>query len=294
MLSWLVAAILNLAVHGAIAQPAPPAPEPGLAQIERRTGGRLGVVLIDREGRTLMAHRAGERFAMCSTFKLLLGAMHADTAGARHPMSFTRADLLSNSPFSERMLGRLDSGSMRVGFAAEHAIVESDNTAANLLLRRIGGPGAFTRRLRALGDSVTRLDRYEPALNENVRGDPRDTTSPAAMALSASRFVFGDLLHPAWRAQLRRWMVASRTGSRRIRAGLPADWQGGDKTGTCGTAFNDVAFVMSPSGRDYMLAVYLDRPTIPAARAEAAIADVGRLAARRIVEVEGAAIERRR
>ena len=294
MLSWFVAAMLSLALHGAAAQPVPSGPDPRIAQIERRSGGRLGVALLDGEGRTLIAHRAGERFAMCSTFKLLLGAMHAQTAGARHPMRFTRADLLSNSPFSEQMLGRLDAGSMRVGFAAEHAIVESDNTAANLLLRRMGGPEAFTRRLRALGDTVTRLDRYEMALNENVRGDPRDTTSPAAMALSASHFVLGSRLHPVWRAQLRSWMVASRTGVRRIRAGLPTGWQAGDKTGTCGTAFNDVAFLVSPSGRNYMLAVYLDRPTVPAARAEAAIADVGRLAAARITEIERVAPRRRR
>ena len=178
---------------------------------------------------------------------------------------------------------------MRVGFAAEHIITESDNTAANLLLRRMGGPEAFTRRLRALGDAVTRLDRYEMELNENRRGDPRDTTSPAAMAGTASRFAFGNLLHPAWRAQFRGWMVASRTGLRRIRAALPAGWQAGDKTGSCGTAYNDVAFLISPGGRDYMLAVYLDRPTVTAARAEAALADVGRLAAARITQVERAA-----
>jgi beta-lactamase class A len=291
MLSWLIAAMLNLALLGATAQPVPPDPQPGLAQIERSTGGRLGVALIDRRGRTLMANRAGERFAMCSTFKLLLGAMHAQTAGARHPINFTRADLLSNSPYSESVAAQ---GQMRVGFAAEHAIVESDNTAANLLLRRMGGPAVFTRLLRDMGDTVTRLDRYELALNENVRGDPRDTTSPAAMARIASRFVLGDLLHPAWRAQLRGWMAASRTGLRRIRAGLPPSWQAGDKTGSCGTAYNDVAFLVSPGGRDYMLAVYLDRPTVASARAEAAIADVGRLAAARIAEIERAVPKRRR
>ncbi len=262
-----------------------------LASIERQAGGRLGVALIDSRGRTLMSHRADERFAMCSTFKLPLAAMHAQTAGARLPMTVTRADILPNSPFSERMLA---GGEMRVGFAAEHVITVSDNTAANLLLRRMGGPQAFTRRLRQLGDSVTRLDRYEMELNENRRGDPRDTTSPAAMARTASRFVFGDLLHPAWRTQLRGWMVASRTGLRRIRAGLPAGWRAGDKTGSCGTAYNDVAFLVSPSGREYMLAVYLDRPTGPSARAEATLADVGRLAALRILEIERVARVRRR
>jgi len=284
----LAAACLILFAGPADARSVLPNP---LASIERQAGGRLGVALIDSRGRTLMSHRADERFAMCSTFKLLLGAMHAQTDGARQPMRLVRADLLSNSPYSESVV---DSGEMRVGFAAEHIITQSDNTAANLLLRRMGGPEAFTRRLRQLGDTVTRLDRYELALNENVRGDPRDTTSPAAMARTASRFVFGDLLHPTWRTVFRRWLAESRTGLRRIRAGLPAGWQAGDKTGSCGTAYNDVAFLVSPSGREYMLAVYLDRPRVPSAQAEAAIAAVGRLAAARITQVERAAAGRRR
>lgn len=272
----LLTACLALALASAGGGSAAPAPPDRLAAIERASGGRLGVALLDGEGSLLLSHRADERFAMCSTFKLLLGAMHAQTAGARHPISLTRADILPNSPYSERVLR---GGEMRVGFAAEAAIAESDNTAANLLLRRMGGPEAFTRALRALGDEVTRLDRYEMALNENVRGDPRDTTSPAAMARTASRFVLGDRLHPGWRMQLRSWMTASRTGLSRIRAGLPPAWLAGDKTGTCGTAFNDVAFFRSAGGREYMLAVYLDRPTVAAPQAEAAIADVGRLAA---------------
>lgn len=279
------ACLFLIAACGGGAAAAQP-PDDRLSRLERASGGRLGVALLDREGRRLLARRPDERFAMCSTFKLLLGGMHAQTAGARSPINFSRADLLPNSPFSERMLGSAETGSMRVAFAAEAAVTESDNTAANLLLRRSGGPEAFTRSMRARGDNVTRLDRYEMALNENARGDDRDTTSPAAMARSAGRFVLGDVLHPAWRGQLRGWMVASRTGLRRIRAGLPAGWQAGDKTGTCGTAYNDVAFLVSPSGREYMLAVYLDRPTVSAVRAEAAIADVGRLAAARIAEIE--------
>jgi beta-lactamase class A len=269
---WLTACLALVLGGAAAAQ----SPSNRLAAIERASGGRLGVALIDSEGHLLMAHRSDERFAMCSTFKLLLGAMHAQTAGARHPMAFTRADLLPNSPYSERSLRF---GMMRVGFAAEHAITQSDNTAANLLLRRMGGPEAFTRSLRALGDSVTRLDRYETALNENAPGDPRDTTTPVAMARTASPFVLGTGLHPVWRGALRRWMIASRTGLRRIRAGLPRGWEAGDKTGTCGTAYNDVAFFRAANGREYMLSVYLDRPTVTGPRAEAAIADVGRLAA---------------
>lgn len=276
----LLLALLALFSFNAQPQPGPaPAPDPSarLAEIERASGGRLGVALLDAEGRTLMAHRADERFAMCSTFKLPLAGMHAQSAGARDPMAVTRADLLGNSPFTERVLaGRAE---MRVALAAEASVTFSDNTAANLLLRRMGGPEEYTRRLRALGDNVTRLDRYELGLNENAQNDPRDTTSPNAMARTATRFVMGDVLQPAWRTQFRGWMIATVTGVHRIRAGLPHGWLVGNKTGTCGTAFNDVAFFRAPNGAEYMLAVYLDHPAVADARAEAALADVGRLAA---------------
>jgi beta-lactamase class A len=284
MFRTLLAAFLVL--FGGFAEAQPPARRNPLATIEHASGGRLGVALIDAQGRVLISHRRDERFATCSTFKLLLAGLVFHGGGSmREPLRYTRADLLPNSPVTEAQVA---AGSIPNGLAARAAVTQSDNTAANLLLRAMGGPAAFTRRLRAIGDRVTRLDRYELELNENVPGDPRDTTSPAAMAESAGRFVLGDLLHPSYRRQLRAWMTESRTGVRRIRAGLPGGWEAGDKTGSCGTAYNDVAFLLSPRGRDYMLAVYLDRPSVPSGRAEAAIADVGRLAVTRIAEVERA------
>lgn len=249
-----------------------------LAAIEQASGGRLGVALIDGAGNVRMSHRGDERFAMCSTFKLPLAAMVLD--GAAGPLSGTlpiaRGDLLANSPYAET---RVAAGTLPVAGAAEHIVTQSDNAGANILLRRIGGPEAYTQRLRAMGDTVTRLDRYELALNENVQNDPRDTTSPHAMARTTRHLALGDGLSEEGRETLRGWMVGTRTGLARIRAGLPQGWLAGDKTGTCGTAYNDVAFFRAPNGSEYVLAVYLDRPTGEAAAANAAIADVGRLAA---------------
>jgi beta-lactamase class A len=276
----LAALAFLLATSGTARQPAAtPAARPAdrLAAIERASGGRLGVALLDARGRTLFARRPNERFALCSTFKLPLAAFYADGSD-QTPLRLTRADLMGNSPYSEEVVA---SGEMSVDGAAEHAVTDSDNTAANLLLHRLGGPEEYTRRVRAWGDAVTRLDRNELGLNENARRDPRDTTSPAAMAGTARRLVMGDLLEAAARDRLRTWLIATRTGTRRIRAGLPAGWTMGHKTGTCGNAVNDVAFFRTPRGNEYVLAVYLDRP-VNDARGEAAIADVARLAARMV------------
>ncbi|PQM27127.1 class A beta-lactamase [Sphingopyxis lindanitolerans] len=252
-----------------------------LTAIERRWGGRLGVAVTDTTGRLLFGQRADERFAMCSTFKLLLagqvlhdaanGGLALDTS-----LPLVETDLLPHSPYSETQLA---AGELRLGSAAEHSVKISDNAAANLILKATGGPPGFTRHMRAMGDAVTRLDRTEPDLNENVPGDPRDTTSPAAMAKSGATLVYGDYLDADGRRTLRSWLVGSTTGRARLRGGLPPAWIAGDKTGSCGTAYNDVAFVEAPDGGRYMVAAYLDRPTVNGDAADAILAEVGRAVA---------------
>jgi beta-lactamase class A len=234
--------------------------------IEQESGGHLGIALVDNKGALLLGFNRDERFAMCSTFKAPLAAavlMGADAGrfGLDGQVAFTQADILDHAPVVKANGKR---GRLSMAELAEAAVEVSDNSAANLLLPMIGGPEGLTAFVRAHGDTVTRLDRTEPALNENMEGDPRDTTSPAAMASLISR--------------LMTWLNASTTGDERIKAGLPPGWTSGSKTGSCGSAFNDVALVKAPSGEQYVLAIYLDRPTVDAKAAEAAIAQAARAA----------------
>lgn len=260
-----------------------PANDAAITAIERRIGGRIGVALIGADGRLEFAHRADERFAMCSTFKLALAAAILDMADRSQlsldeSIAYTRADLVSYAPVVEANLAK---GSLTVGELAEAIVTVSDNAAANLLLNRIGGPPVLTAFVRRHGDPVTRLDRMETALNENAPGDPRDTTAPAAMARLARTLLLGDALAPASRQRLAGWAEASTTGLQRIRAGLPKGWRAGDKTGNCGTAYNDLAIVWPDGAEPFVLAVYVDRPTAPQAAINPAIAEIGSLAAAR-------------
>lgn len=252
--------------------------EQGIEDIETLSGGRLGVALVDSKGRLLFQRRGNERFAMCSTFKApLVGLVLASAERRRisldQPVAFGAADLLDYAPV---VRSHMEKGVLPVRDLARGAVTLSDNSAANLLIRLVGGPAGFTAFARRLGDRVTRLDRIEPALNENRQGDPRDTTSPVAMAGLMRRLLFG-ALSPRSTALLRGWLEESSTGMKRIRAGLPPDWRAGDKTGTCRNAWNDVAVIRSAKGRDYLLSIYLDRPTVGAERADATIADVARM-----------------
>lgn len=248
-------------------------------EIEESTGGRLGVALVDSKGALILGFNRDDRFAMCSTFKAPLAAAVLTGAeggkfGLEGQISFTRADILDYAPVVRKNAKR---GRMSMEELAAAAVEVSDNSAANLLLPMVGGPEGLTRFIRAHGDMVTRLDRTEPTLNENAEGDERDTTSPAAMAGLMGRLIFRDL-KPESADRLRGWLNASTTGDKRIKAGLPAGWTSGSKTGSCGTAYNDVALVKAPSGEEYVLAIYLDRPTVDAKAAEAAIAETARAA----------------
>lgn len=243
-------------------------------EIEKETGGRLGVALVDRRGAVLLGFNRDDRFAMCSTFKaplaaaVLLGA-EGGKFGLEGTIPFGKDDLIDHAPVVKKNLKR---GRMSMEELAAAAVEVSDNSAANLLLPMLGGPEGLTAFIRAHGDAVTRLDRNEPTLNENADGDPRDTTSPAAMAGLMARLIFADM-KPESASKLRTWLNASTTGDQRIKAGLPEGWTSGSKTGSCGTAYNDVALVKSPAGEEYILAIYLDRPTVDQKAAEAAIAE---------------------
>ena len=250
-----------------------------LNRIEADSGGRLGVCILDTASGRRIVHRADERFPMCSTFKLLAAAMvlkRVDDGQERldRAIAIERAAILPHSPLTEPKVG----GTMTMGALCEATITQSDNAAANLMLASFGGPAALTAYLRALGDPMTRLDRNEPSLNEAIAGDPRDTTTPAAMLGLARKLVLGDALKPGSRAQLRDWLLANKTGGQKIRAGLPAGWQVGDKTG--GGAFgtnNDVAIVWPPGRRPILVAVYLTQTTAPLAQRDAALAAVAAL-----------------
>ncbi len=231
-----------------------------IAAIEKSAGGRLGVAVLDTGGDAKLLHRASERFPMCSTFKALAGAallkrVDAGQDALERFIPFGQADLLAYAPVTKAHVG---GGGMTLGELAAAAIEWSDNTAGNLVLKAIGGPVGFTAVVRSLADPVTRLDRFEPALNDADPGDPRDTTSPLAIARDLQAVLIGEVLSPASRKQLEAWMIADKVGDKRLRAGLPPTWGIGDKTGSgAHGAANTIAILRPPNRAPLVAAVYL-------------------------------------
>jgi len=249
---------------------------------------RLGVCFLDTATGEVSGNRMDEYFAMCSTFKLALVAAYLRESDRGRIdldeiLTYTEADLLPWAPVTRK---NLDNGGMSIAALAQAAQELSDGVAANLLVKRLGGPAVVTAKFREMGDTVTRLDRYEPDLGLVLSADLRDTTSPLAMAQLVRRFTTGDTLQRGSRERLLGWMENTKTGAMRIRAGLPAEWRSGNKTGTGRTEgttnkCNDVAITFPPGRSPIIIAAYFDSGEYTEQiedRHQAVLAEVGRIA----------------
>lgn len=253
-----------------------------MAKLEAGVGARLGVSIVDTGTGGAWGYRADERFALCSTFKLLAAAAilkRVDQGEERleRRLVYGREALVPYSPTTGKHVG---GDGLSISQLCEAAMTLSDNTAANLMLESMGGPAGLTSFIRTLGDTQTRLDRNEPTLNEATPGDPRDTTTPASMTANLRALVLGNALNPASRSLLTQWLLHNRTGDKRVRAGLPAGWKVGDKTGTGeqGTT-NTVGVIWTPQGVPLLFAVYLTQTSADEGRRNGVHAAIGKLIA---------------
>jgi beta-lactamase class A len=253
-----------------------------IAAIQSRIGGRVGVYMLDTQSQLELAFNARERFAMCSTFKALLAAavlqrVEAGSLTLDDKLPVRPGDMVAHAPVTSLHLAE---GSMSVRDLCAAIVMVSDNPAANILLAATGGPTALTQFLRGIGDRVTRLDRTELELNTNLPGDPRDTTTPQAMARSMEKVLLGNVLTMQSRLQLIAWLRQATTGMRRLRSGLPADWKAGDKTGNgANGAANDVVIAWPPGRSAVIGAVYLSESAQPTAALDQTHAEIGGLIA---------------
>ena len=269
------------------AWPGPAAAAPGpIEAYERASGGKVGVHAENVATGAKLSWRADGRFVMCSTFKASLAALVLQRADQGREsldqrVSYGIADLQGYAPVARENLAR---GALSVAEMCQAAVERSDNTCANLLLARVGGPPAVTAFWRSLGDEVSRLDHDEPLLNRTPLGRPEDTTTPAAMAGTLRRLILGDALSQDSRERLTGWMRNCRTGDDRLRAGLPTDWRVGNKTGNNGKdAAGDIGVAWPPSSGPLLVCVYTRGGTPTAGQLETVFTEIGKLVARRLV-----------
>lgn len=260
------------APHTVLADPAQPLPpvDARIKALEQRYNARIGLYAADLDSQKSIGHRDGETFAVCSTFKAyaagaVLSRAQRGSLALSDTIPILQADIKPHSPVTEPRVGT----TMTLAELCQATLQQSDNAAANGLLRVLGGPPAITDFARSIGDENTRLDRWETELNSAIPGDPRDSSTPRALGGGYRNLLAGDVLDPAGRRQLVDWMLANQTSS--MRAGLPAGYSSADKTGSgdYGTT-NDVGIVFGPAGQRLLLAIMTrsatDVPDAPSLR----------------------------
>ncbi len=266
--------VLFLLTLGCIT-PAAAAQPASFGSLEKQYDARLGVFALDTGTGRTVDYRADERFAFASTSKVLLAAtLLRQGHDLDKLIRYTKEDLVTYSPITEK---HVDTG-MTLREICDAALRYSDNTAANLLFRELGGPAAVQSEVRKLGDQTTNLNRNEPTLNEATPGDVRDTSTPHALAKDLRAYLLGCALRPNQREVLTDWMQRNTTGDKLIRAGVPTDWKVGDKTGSGGYGTrNDIAVIWPPDRAPIVLTIMSSRSTPDATYNDALLAAATKL-----------------
>ena len=235
------------------------------AALEKSSGGRLGICILDTQSGKYIGHRIDERFAMCSTFKLPLAAFvfNEINAGRLDKNLIVPLDPTGLKVYSPIVQAALKDGKINIVDAAKAAQISSDNIAANAILNHFGGPSFFTQKIRKIGDETTRLDAIEPMMNVFKPGDIENSTTPVAMAHSLDKILTKEYVGDEYYNLLTGWMKETQTGLKRLRAGLPVDWVVGDKTGTginegYANRYNDVALAFTPEGKRVIITSYFE------------------------------------
>lgn len=286
-LSLVLIAILTLTV-GVVSPAAAGTVAETAAEVEAKLGGRVGVLLQQYGEAPAASYRADERFPMASTFKALacgaaLSKVDAGEQDLETLIKYGPDDLVTYSPVTEK---HVEVG-MTLGDLCHATITLSDNTAGNLVLESVGGPDGLTAFMREIGDNVTRLDRWEPELNEALPGDPRDTTTPRAVVTTLEHLLLGDMLSLATRRQLEEWMIADQVADKLIRASLPEGWIIGDKTGAGERGSRSIiAIIRPPHGKPWLAGIYLTGSDADMEKRNKAVATVGAAIVRAIANAD--------
>lgn len=229
-----------------------------LSDLEARHGGRLGFAALDMGSGRRLLWRSQERFAFCSTFKAFLAVatferIQRDEEDLDRTVRITAADMIPHAPVTEKAVGR----TLTIRQLMQAAVEVSDNPAANILIREMGGIAVWRSWWPTFGDTTTLISRLEPDLNTALPNDPRDTCLPEQTLANIQLMASSTRLTPEHDALLKSWLIASPTGPGRLKAATPAGWTIAHKTGTGSNgATNDIGMLTPPTGAPIIMAAY--------------------------------------
>lgn len=262
---------------------------------------RAGIAVIREDADWVVSERGGEPMPQQSVSKLwvaitLLDKVDQGDISLAEPVTVRKSDLVVFSAAMASMIGE-NGYTTTLGGLLERAMLKSDNTANDLLLKRVGGSQAVRAMIAAKGLGAIRFSAGENLLQAGTAGlpwreeyrqgkqfqaarallsletrrqamdayvaNPPDGAAPIAIARALLRLARGELLSASSTRRLTGLMTASETGKQRLRAGVPYGWSFGHKTGTGQdlggrtAGYNDVGFMVAPDGTRYAVVVQI-------------------------------------
>ncbi len=247
-------------------------------QLENTFNGKLGIYAVNTENNMTFQNRANEYFPFQSTVKVVIVAdilkkSMTDSHLLQEKIYYPHQKLYYWSPITEKHVAE----GITVEELCKAAIMYSDNTAANLLIAKLGGPQAVTDFAHAIGNKIFQLNHIETLLN-SVGGVQDDSSTPKEMALTLQKLTLGSVLAAPQRNLLVTWMKGNTTGDKRIRAGVPKGWIVADKTGSGDYGVtNDIAVIWPAHCAPLVITIYYVSGKQDAPKQEAALASAARL-----------------
>lgn len=245
-------------------------------QQEQQIKADIGVALLAEDGKILFNYQGERSFPLNSTHKAFTCAMILEQVD-QHQLVLSQKILISPeervnySPITQHKT-ELDLATL-----CSASVSYSDNTAANLIIKQLGGPQAISDNIKERGFRYTHLNRLEPNLNKDNLTKRLDLTTPIEAAQLLRQFVLGDWLSLHSKRQLTQWLLDDQVADELLRATLPKDWKIGDKTGAGSNGSRSIISVFwSPSGKTYVLAIYLTNTQATISQRNKAIAEIGR------------------
>ncbi|MFV0575049.1 MAG: class A beta-lactamase [Vibrio sp.] len=249
-----------------------------IQQVEQELSARVGVTILDVDSGKLWDHNGDQRFPLTSTFKTIAcGKLLNDSEDGQLQLTDTvkvrTVDLVTYSPVVEKYVGK----QIELQNACQAAMYMSDNTAANIIIKAVGGTEAVTQFARTLGDKVTRLDRFEPELNQGKPNDERDTTTPNMISQDINALLFGSVLSEQSKQQLKEWMVNNQVTGNLLRSVLPDYWHIADRSGAGGYGSRSItAVVWTDNQSPVIISIYLTQTEASMDELNQAIVEIGK------------------
>ncbi|HLZ12945.1 MAG TPA: class A beta-lactamase [Candidatus Acidoferrum sp.] len=160
------------------------------------------------------------------------------------------------------------------------AVSFSDNVAADIVLRLVGGPAVVDAYIKSIGVEGFHLEDGEHALHRDAAAQYRNWFEPAAAVNFLRALSDHSPLSPDHTELLFTWMKDSPTGPNRLKGALPAGTIVLHKTGSSGSqsgktpATNDIGLIVLPDGRRLAIAVFITDASADPAAIESTIARI--------------------